>query len=66
MNIAPLSYSIPDALAATGLRRTRLYQAIKDGALRTKKLGNRTVILRDDLQAFLSNLPDGGPAQVAA
>jgi hypothetical protein len=60
-----LAYSLTDASAATGLSRTLLDQAIKDGALRSKvtsyrsdgKAGKRIVLARD-LQAFLDGLED--------
>lgn len=59
MNSLPaLSYSIHDAVQATGLGRTRLYAAIKEGQLRTRHFGRRTVILADDLKAFLASLPE--------
>jgi hypothetical protein len=57
MNSMALAYSIPDAVAASGLGRTRLYSAIKAGDLRTKKFGRRTIILVDDLKSFLEALP---------
>lgn len=52
-----LAYTIPDAVTATGLGRTRIYDAIKAGQLRTRKFGRRTIILSDDLKSFLENLP---------
>lgn len=51
-----LSYSIEEAKAATGLGRTRLYDAINQGLLAAKKYGKRTIILRADLEEFLFNL----------
>lgn len=49
--------SIPEACALAGIGRTRLYQAITDGSLKARKYGKRTLILRTDLQNFLTNLP---------
>ena len=51
-----LSLSIEEARAATGLGRTKLYQLINSGELKARKIGKRTIILRDDLDAFLSGL----------
>ncbi len=51
-----LSLSIEEACAATGLGRTKLYELINSGQLRARKIGKRTIILKDDLDAFLSGL----------
>lgn len=39
------------------LNRTAIFKAIADGKLPAKKLGRRTIILDEDYQAFLKNLP---------
>ena len=51
-----LSISIEAASKLTGIGRTKLYQAMKQGALKAKKFGKRTIILKEDLNSFLSNL----------
>ena len=51
-----LSYSIPEVVAATSIKRGRIYESLKTGALRHKKVGTRTIILRKDLENWLSNL----------
>lgn len=51
-----LSLSIDEASEATGFGRTKLYQAINTGELRARKFGKRTIILKNDLEAFLSSL----------
>lgn len=53
-----LSLTIPEACEATGLGRTKIYESISNGLLPAKKWGKRTVILKSDLEAFLSNLSD--------
>ena len=53
-----LSLSIEEVSKATGIGRTKVYEAINKGLLRAKKYGARTVILKDDLESFLSNLDD--------
>lgn len=50
------SYAVNDLPALTGLGRTRIFQAIKEGRLLARKFGRRTVILRPDLEAFLQGL----------
>ena len=60
-----LAYSLADASAVTGLSRTVLDRAIKDGLLKSKvttyrsdgKAGKRIVLARD-LQAYLDGLED--------
>ena len=51
-----LSLSIEDAIKATGLGRTKLYEAINKGLLPAKKYGKRTFILKKDIEEFLANL----------
>jgi len=51
-----LSYSIKQACALTGIGQTKIYEAINQGHLLAKKYGRRTLILKDDLEAFLNNL----------
>jgi excisionase family DNA binding protein len=52
-----ISHTIPDACVVTGLSRTTLYEAIKTGRLTHRKYGNRTLILHEDLKAFIEKLP---------
>lgn len=54
----PLALSIRDAVAVSPVSRSELYNAMKRGDLRAKKLGRRTIILRDDLVRYLGSLPD--------
>jgi len=51
-----LSYSIKEACSLTGVGQTKLYEAINKGLLPAKKYGRRTIILKNDLESFLSNL----------
>jgi Helix-turn-helix domain len=55
--MAPLAFTIPAASAASATSRTSLYEEIRRGRLQARKRGRRTVILRDDLEAWLSGLP---------
>lgn len=52
-----LAYSVAEVCAAANFGRTSLYAAIKAGALTTRKMGRRTIILREDLEKFLNSLP---------
>ena len=55
--LVPLAFSIPAACKVAGVGRTKLYAAIASGALRARKNGAKNVILREDLQSWLRNLP---------
>lgn len=55
---APLVYSITVGAKHANVSRSELYNILKRGELRAKKLGRRTVILHDDLHAYLRGLPD--------
>ncbi len=52
-----LAYSIADAAKAAGIGRTTVYSLIRTGKLPARKLGARTVILADDLEALIRSLP---------
>ena len=57
MDLSPsdkLAYCIPEAVSASGLGRSKLYEFIREKRLQTVKIGGRTLILRTDLEAFLS------------
>jgi excisionase family DNA binding protein len=49
--------SVAEACVVAGIGRTKIYEAISSGALKARKFGKRGIILRSDLQAFLTALP---------
>lgn len=51
-----VSYSIEEVCLATGLGRTKIYEAINRGELRAKKHGKRTLVLKTDLDVFVSGM----------
>ena len=53
----PLAYSIADAAEAIGVSKSALFQVMASGDLPVRKLGRRTLVLRDDLMAYLQRLP---------
>lgn len=55
-----LAYSISEACEVANIGRTRLYEVINAGDLPVKKFGTKTLILAEDFNNWLSNLPDGG------
>jgi hypothetical protein len=54
----PLAYDILTGAKAANTSRSEIYEAMKRGALKAKKNGRRTIILHDDLMAYLASLPD--------
>jgi excisionase family DNA binding protein len=53
------AYTVKEASETTGLSRSLLYVEIKRGRLGIRKLGARTIILDEELQRWLSSLPNG-------
>jgi excisionase family DNA binding protein len=54
----PIAITIPDAVRASGMSRSSIYEALKRGDLSARKAGRRTLICFADLQAYLASLPD--------
>jgi excisionase family DNA binding protein len=52
-----LVHSIADVAKIVGLGRTFIYQQIKEGRLRVRKAGRRTVVFDTDVKAWLAALP---------
>ena len=57
-----LSFSVADASEVTGVGRSQIYEAVASGELPAKKRGISTLILADDLRAWLSSLPAWKPS----
>lgn len=51
-----LSYSVNETADAIGIGLTKTYALINTGKLPAKKLGKRTIILKTNLDEFLSSL----------
>ncbi|WP_456780400.1 helix-turn-helix domain-containing protein [Bradyrhizobium sp. USDA 3315] len=54
-----LGLTVAEAAVLSSLGQTSVYKAIREGRLRIRKYGTRTIITRADLASFLENLPDG-------
>ena len=53
-----LAYSIKEAGEMIGVGRGTVFALIRDGKLPARKLGSRTLIRAEDLEALVANLPD--------
>jgi excisionase family DNA binding protein len=56
--VEKLGFTVPEAASVSSLGQTSIYKAIKEGRLRIRKFGTRTIITRADLVSFLETLPD--------
>lgn len=54
-----LAYRMEEAAEATGISRSALYADARAGKLATRKRGSATIILTEDLAAYLRALPRG-------
>lgn len=54
--------SVEEVLQIIPIDRVTLYRMFKRGDLVCRKLGHRTLVRREDLQAFLDGLPVGPAA----
>jgi hypothetical protein len=59
------AFTIPGFCAAYGIGRTLVYEEIKAGRLSARKVGNRTLILRTDAEAWAAGLPSLGVKRLA-
>lgn len=56
----PVAYSVSDVLKLVGISRSKFYQVVNAGQIKVRKIGNRTIILAGDLDAWLASLPGFG------
>jgi hypothetical protein len=52
--------SIGETAEVSGIGRTKIFEFIGTGALPARKVGKRTIVLRQDLMIFLEGLPRAG------
>jgi excisionase family DNA binding protein len=53
----PVAYSVSDVLKLVGISRTKFYALVGTGEIKVRKIGNRTIVLARDLDAWLESLP---------
>jgi excisionase family DNA binding protein len=54
-----LAYTVKEAIRATGIPKSTLYEEISAGRLASRKMPGKTLLLRADLERFLEALPVG-------
>ena len=59
--VSPIALSSTRCAAATGLRLERIQAAMRDGSLRSSRIGTRTLILVRDIEAWILS---HGPARL--
>lgn len=52
-----LAHSVDELAVLASCGRDKLYQAIREGQLRARKFGRRTLITAEDAHRFLDSLP---------
>jgi excisionase family DNA binding protein len=52
--------SVEEAAKAAGVGRTLLFEEIRKGRITARKVGRRTIIMTDELDAWLKALPTAG------
>ena len=55
-----LAFSLADAASAIGVGKSTLHELIATGKLPVRKLGRRSLVLREDLKAYVQSLPLSG------
>jgi hypothetical protein len=57
--LEPIAYRLEELALAGPIGRSAIYKAIREGRLAARKVGLRTVIMRDDWREFLLSHPVG-------
>jgi excisionase family DNA binding protein len=57
--INPITVSISEALRLSGLGRTRLYELVMNGDIKSRKLGKRRLVDYASLKHYLTNEEEG-------
>ena len=65
-NLAPIAYRIEDVPAVAGVSRTRVFQAARRRELTVRKAGRASIVMHDDLMAWIKSLPTRQAADYVA
>lgn len=53
-----IAVTVPEAVQISGIGRTNLYKLFKDGSIKPRKAGTRTLVIVDELKEYLKSLPE--------
>lgn len=53
IKLAKITYTVREACEVSGLSKTTIFDHIKNGRLKTRRVGGRTLIASDELRKFL-------------
>jgi excisionase family DNA binding protein len=56
-----LAFTVSEVSAAVGIGKTSIYELINRGELKAIKVAGRRLVLKQDLEAFLSSCRDASP-----
>ncbi|WP_291388706.1 helix-turn-helix domain-containing protein [Devosia sp.] len=54
---APLALTLDQVIERSGIGRSMIFKAMREGKLRARKSGRRNIILYADLMKYLESLP---------
>jgi hypothetical protein len=57
-DLSPRAIPLVDVGPLIGCSRTKCFQLVRAGQLKARKLGGSTVVLPEDLDAYVRSLPD--------
>jgi len=57
-DIQSAAFTVDEFIKWSRIGRTKVYQLINDGNLKSRKVGRKTLILRSDAEAWLNALPE--------
>jgi excisionase family DNA binding protein len=58
-SLKPITVTVATALAVTGLGRTKFYELIKEGRIKTVSIGRRTLVVFADLEKMVATGASG-------
>lgn len=57
--IEPITVRIPDACRMLGIRRSKFYELVAEGEIRTLKLGSATLVPVEGIKELVARLKEG-------
>jgi len=58
-----IAYTLPEAARIAGVSRTRMFEAVRKQELTVRKAGRASIVIHDDLVAWIQSLPARGKPQ---